>query len=55
MGRCIDQGAVALVARSQRLPMNQLNWCEGPGVGRPSMPTAQAPSDYRTPMAARQR
>ena len=55
MGRCIDQGAVALVARSQRLPMNQLNWCEGPGVGRPNLPTAQAPSDYRTPMATRQR
>jgi hypothetical protein len=56
MGRCIDQDAVALVARAQRLPINQLNWCEGPGVGRPNLPMAQAPTaDYRAPMAARQR
>ncbi|HYD07632.1 MAG TPA: hypothetical protein VEC60_17990 [Reyranella sp.] len=56
MGRCIDQDAVALVARAQRLPMNHLNWCEGPAVGRPPLPMAQVPhADYRTPMAARQR
>jgi len=55
MGRCIDQDAVALVARAQRLPFNQLNWCEGPAQqGRPPLPMAQA-TDYRTPMAARQR
>jgi len=55
MGRCIDQEAVALVARAQRLPINQLNWCEGPGVS-PNLPMARATySDYRTPMAARQR
>jgi hypothetical protein len=55
MGRCIDQDAVALVARAQRLPINQLNWCEGPGAS-PSLPMARAGyADYRTPMAARQR
>jgi len=55
MGRCIDQDAVALVARAQRLPMNSLNWCEGPAQqGRPPLPMAQA-TDYRTPMATRQR
>ena len=45
-----------LVARAQRLPMNYLNWCEGPGIGRPpaALPMAKA-TDYRTPMAARQR
>jgi hypothetical protein len=56
MGRCIDRDAVALVAQAQRLPVNQLNWCEGPGVDRPPLPTAQAPyPGYRTPMATRQR
>ena len=54
MGRCIDQDAVALVARAQRLPINSLNWCEGPAQARPPLPMAQA-TDYRTPMAARQR
>ena len=55
MGRCIDRDAVALVARAQRLPMNYLNWCEGPRSA-PNLPMAQAPhADYRTPMAARQR
>jgi hypothetical protein len=55
MGRCIDQDAVALVARAQRLPMQHMNWCEGPAVGRPPLPMAQAPNPgYRTPMAARQ-
>lgn len=41
MGRCIDRDAVALVARAQRLPFNQLNWCLGPGGG----------GNYQTPMA----
>jgi len=37
------------------LPMNYLNWCEGPRSA-PNLPMAQAPhADYRTPMAARQR
>ena len=54
MGRCIDQDAVALVARVQRLPINQLNWCEGPAQSRPPLPMAQA-TNYRTPMATRQR
>ena len=54
MGRCIDHDAVSLVARAQRLPVNQLNWCEGPAMARPPLPMAQA-TDYRTPMAARQR
>jgi hypothetical protein len=54
MGRCIDQDAVSLVARAQRLPMNQLNWCERPGA--PSLPMARGPyTDYRQPMATRQR
>ena len=55
MGRCINQDAVALVARAQRLPMNQFNWCQGPGAS-PNLPMARAGNaDYRTPMAARQR
>ena len=29
-GRCIDRGAVAMVAQAQRLPLSQLNWCVGP-------------------------
>jgi hypothetical protein len=32
MGRCIDHDAVTLVAQAQRLPLNQLNWCVGPGL-----------------------
>jgi hypothetical protein len=56
MGRCIDRGAVALVAQAQRLPVNQLNWCEiGGGNERIPMAQAPAPYDYRQPMAARQR
>src|SRR3954447_4536194 len=57
MGRCIDQDAVARVARAQRLPVNQLNWCVGTGGGDYRTPMAQAPApyDYRQPMAARQR
>jgi hypothetical protein len=37
---CIDHNAVALVAAAQRLPLNQLNWCFGPGLndGRPHDP-----------------
>jgi matrixin len=31
-GHCIDRGAVAMVASAQRLPINQLNWCVGPGL-----------------------
>ena len=31
-GHCIDRGAVAMVASAQRLPLNQLNWCVGPGI-----------------------
>ncbi|SEO24339.1 Matrixin [Rhodospirillales bacterium URHD0017] len=31
-GHCIDRGAVAMVASAQRLPLNQLNWCVGPGL-----------------------
>jgi hypothetical protein len=36
-GFCIDHNAVAMVAAAQRLPLNQLNWCFGPGLneGRP--------------------
>ena len=30
-GHCIDRGAVAMVASAQHLPLNQLNWCVGPG------------------------
>jgi hypothetical protein len=39
-GFCIDRRAVAAVAASQRLPLNQLNWCFGPGLndGRPRSP-----------------
>ena len=28
-GHCIDQGAVAMVANAQRLPLSRLNWCVG--------------------------
>ena len=31
-GRCIDRGAVAMVAQARRLPLSQLNWCVGPGL-----------------------
>ena len=31
-GHCIDRGAVAMVAYAQHLPLNQLNWCVGPGL-----------------------
>ena len=31
-GHCIDRGAVAMVAAAQRLAVNQLNWCVGPGL-----------------------
>lgn len=31
-GHCIDQGAVAMVAAAQRLPLQRLNWCVGPGL-----------------------
>ncbi|MDI1287665.1 MAG: hypothetical protein PSV46_24995 [Reyranella sp.] len=31
-GHCIDQGAVAMVANAQRLPLSRLNWCVGPGL-----------------------
>jgi hypothetical protein len=56
MGRCIDQSAVALVARAQRLSMNHLNWCVGPGGGGYRPPMVQGPTaDYRQPMATRQR
>jgi hypothetical protein len=57
MGRCIDHDAVSLVAQAQRLPVNQLNWCVGPG-GEFRTPMAQAPglyNAYREPMATRQR
>jgi hypothetical protein len=39
-GFCIDRAAVAMVAAAQRLPLNQLNWCFGPGLndGRPHDP-----------------
>jgi hypothetical protein len=60
MGRCIDHDAVSLVAQAQRLPVNALNWCVGPGgeFRAPQQAVAPAPApypDYRTPMAARQR
>jgi len=31
-GHCIDRGAVAMVASAQHLPLEQLNWCVGPGL-----------------------
>ena len=31
-GHCIDRGAAAMVASAQHLPLNQLNWCVGPGL-----------------------
>jgi matrixin len=31
-GHCIDRAAMAMVASAQRLPVNQLNWCVGPGL-----------------------
>jgi hypothetical protein len=59
MGRCIDHDAVALVATAQHLPLNQLNWCVGPGGGGDSrLPMAQGRppyGDYRGSMAATQR
>jgi hypothetical protein len=57
MGRCIDHDAVTMVAQAQRLPVNQLNWCVGPGGEFRTPQQAQSPTpyaDYRTPMATRQ-
>ncbi len=34
-GRCIDHDAAALVARAQRLPLAQMNWCEPAGSYAP--------------------
>jgi hypothetical protein len=31
-GHCIDRGAATMVASAQHLPLNQLNWCVGPGL-----------------------
>jgi hypothetical protein len=31
-GHCIDHDAAALVASAQHLPLQQMNWCVGPGV-----------------------
>ncbi len=36
-GRCIDRDAAALVARAQRLPLAQMNWCEPNGGYSPPM------------------
>lgn len=35
--RCIDQASAGLVAQAQRLPLREMNWCEGPShdPGRP--------------------
>lgn len=41
-GCCIDRGSVAMVAQAQRLPLNQLNWCVGPGLDQ-----REARSRYR--------
>lgn len=38
-GQCIDRDAAALVARAQRLPLVQMNWCE-PAGGYPPAPMA---------------
>jgi len=58
MGRCIDRDSVSLIAQAQRLPLNRLNWCVGPGDDPSRTPMVQGPvryDDYRNPMAARQR
>jgi len=52
MGRCIDRDAVALVAQVQRLPINRLNWCVGPGDGSRNPMAQSVPYDPRRPMAA---
>jgi len=52
MGRCIDQEAVALVARAQRLPMQRLNWCVGPAGNNGTLPMAQGRPYYGQPMDA---
>lgn len=36
-GHCIDHDAAALVARAQRLPLAQMNWCEPSGSYVPPM------------------
>ncbi len=47
--RCIDRAAVAMVANAQRLPLQYLNWCVGPGDElRPPID-----GDRRSPMAWR--
>lgn len=32
--RCIDQASASLVAQAQRLPLREMNWCEGPSYDR---------------------
>jgi hypothetical protein len=44
--RCIDYAAVSLVAQAQRLPVNSMNWCEGPG--RERTPTANLSASQGT-------
>ena len=45
-----------LFRRAQRLSMNRLNWCVGPGGNDYRTPMVQGPtSGYRQPMATRQR
>jgi hypothetical protein len=53
MGRCIDRESVGLVAQALRLPLNRLNWCIGPADPNRT-PMVRGPTQYRTPMAARQ-
>jgi hypothetical protein len=39
--RCIDHDAIAIVAEAQRLPLSQLNWCDGAGWDRRPAMTSQ--------------
>ena len=32
--RCIDHASASLVAQAQRLPVREMNWCEGPSYDR---------------------
>lgn len=49
--RCIDHESASLVARAQRLPVNDMNWCESPGYA--PQPGPGYNQSYRTSTAIR--
>lgn len=46
-GHCIDREAAALIASAQRLPVQQMNWCEAPGYDPRSRPRSAMGDGWR--------